>query len=68
MSGLQRHHALQDFERGKRAVGVLGLAVELFVRDGFLRLGYVGPRLQDLGSLSTSSAECRKHSPPQRAS
>ncbi len=31
MSGLHCNHALQVFERGKCASGVLGLTVELFI-------------------------------------
>ncbi|ATA53933.1 hypothetical protein CKY39_12410 [Variovorax boronicumulans] len=51
MDGLHREHVLQVLERGKRAAGVLGLTVELFVGDGFLRPGHIRPRLEHLRAL-----------------
>ncbi|MNV90229.1 hypothetical protein D3C71_1845970 [compost metagenome] len=51
MGALHCEHALQILERGKRAAGVLGLTVELFVGDGFQRLGYIRTRLEHLRAL-----------------
>lgn len=46
MGGLHREHALQVFECSDSAPGVFGLTVELFVGEGFLRLGQISLRLE----------------------
>lgn len=57
MGDLHRNHALQVIECGERATGVFGLPVELFVGQGFLRCGNIGPRFEHLGAFHSSGSQ-----------